>query len=214
MRSRRVAAASLLALGLASVFVIASLRSPDTAASAAPAPTTSSTTTSSTTTTSTTTPPTSTTTLAVGGEAPPPVDLQADTFDELRLVWDQIDAYWAWLNAHPTDDPTVLAVIFHPDGVEFARQMEGYTAIKEVGLRVLNSGPGEVISFAHPDPQANIRAGAISIGLITSDLLGAQVVDDSGQIVQVLGGWDKRQWRIHLVRIHEGSWLVWSLERA
>ena len=211
MRSRRVAAASLLALGLASVFVIASLRSPDTAASAAPAPTTSSTTTSSTTTTSTTTLPTSTTTLAVGGEAPPPVDLQADTFDELRLVWDQIDAYWAWLNAHPTDDPMVLAVIFHPDGVEFARQMEGFAAAKEAGIRVIDGGPGRSIALSHPDPSSEIEAGAISLGLITTHPEEARTVDASGRIVERFAGWDSRQWLVRLVKSTAGSWVVWSL---
>lgn len=215
MRSRRTVAATLLVIGLTTALAIISLDAGEVPAAVAIDTTTTAA--GATTTPPTAAEPTTTTARAAApltDEGPPSVDLRAETFEDLRAVWDQIDAYWAWLNANPTDDPEVLGVIFHPEGIEYARQAEGYRAILNQGWRVLNGSPGEVMAFAHPDPHPDMGLGSISVGLVTADPIGAQVIDHQGSTVETLPGWERRQWIARLVRSSNGSWRVWSLDRA
>ncbi len=218
MRSRRGAAAILLVLALAVSLVLATKAKPQVPEIEASPPTTTSTIAATTTTrleTTTTAMSTTTTTLAVVDDAPPTVDLRADTFEELRAVWDQIDAYWAWLNAHPTDDPAVLGVIFDPDGVEYARQMETMAGLANDGLRLIApTAIGEVTAFGCcPDPQTEMDSGSITLALRTtwSDDHRAVLVDTADQVVEEFPGWRLQSWLVTLRLSKSGGWLVEEL---
>lgn len=149
-------------------------------------------------------------------DAPPPaVDLQANTWAELVGVWSDIDAYWTWLNAHPTDDPEVLSVIFDPEGPEFAEQQEEMRTLLGSEWRIIApSTIGEVVGFGCcPDPAAELATGRMRLLIETRSADGeAVVLSETNQVEQRFAGWDRRSFRVELVRSVGGDWQVWLLE--
>ncbi len=217
MRSRRTVAATLLVIGLATALALVSLDPGE--APAVVAIDTTTTAAGAATTPLATAEPTTTTARAAApptGEGPPLVDLQAETFEDLRAVWDQIDAYWAWLNAHPTDDPEVLGVIFHPEGIEYARQAETLGSLERDGLRLVAfTAIGEVTAFGCcPDPQAEMDRGSITLAIRTAwpGTERATLTDSDGLVLETFPGWRLQSWLITLRRSDNGHWLVAELD--
>ena len=204
-----------------------------------PPPTTTDATTVATTATTTptaTTPATTTptTTTAAGVEGPmlpepvedadsltapdapaPEVDLRADTWTEFLQAFPELDAYWTWLHAHPTDDPDVLSVIFHPDGPAFETEAEGQRAVAERGWRLIaDSAFGEIIGFGCcPDPEAQMESGRLPILIVSrAGSPPAYVVDSNGSLTEELPGWDRAEFRLVLHRSDDGRWRIWSTD--
>ena len=50
-------------------------------------------------------------------DAPAPeVDLEAETWAELLRVWQDIEEYWVWMYAHPSDVLTIYSRCYQPMG--------------------------------------------------------------------------------------------------
>ena len=143
----------------------------------------------------------------------PPVDLQADTWSELVGVWAEIDAYWTWLNAHPTEDPDVLAVIFHPDGPEFDEQIKVNRNVVAQGLRVISESTlGEIIGFGCcPDPDRELATGKVRVLVITRAPTPFAVVTlDDGTVTEEIPGWDRAEFSLEFRRTANDGWKLWA----
>lgn len=188
------------------------------------APTTTSTSVPSTTTTSA---PITTSSTVVGSvpdpiidpddlthpDAPPPeVDLEADTWAELLLVWQDIERYWVWMYSHPSTDPAHLSVVLHPDGPEFERQTQAMRDMTDNGWRILSDSIfGRILGFGCcPNPDERMTTGQVDINVTTTAEAGSNVtVDSEGEVVFGFDGFDRLQFEVELRRSEEGQWLVW-----
>lgn len=146
---------------------------------------------------------------------PPPVDLRAETWSELVGVWADIDAYWTWLNAHPTEDVGMLSVIMHPDGPELEKQTEVYSTLVANGWRIVAASTlGQVVGFGCcPDPELEMASGRVRLLIETRAPDGeAAVVGPGGTVEEEFAGWDRKSFSLELTSNVDGDWLVWLLE--
>lgn len=147
-------------------------------------------------------------------DAPPPeVDLEADTWAELLLVWQDIERYWVWMYSHPSTDPAHLSVVLHPDGPEFEQQMEGMAQLVENDWRIVSDSIfGQILGFGCcPDADARVESGQISIVVTaTAAPESTLILDGTGETVSSFEGFDRMEFEAVLRRDQEGSWRVWQ----
>lgn len=149
-------------------------------------------------------------------DAPPPeVDLTADTWAELLVVWEQIDAYWTWLYSHPELANSRLPEVFHPDGPAFSQQGDTFEDLAADGLRrIADSTFGRIVGFGCcPDPDTQMASGRLPLNLTTSLLADAVIyLNTEGSVEFAADGWASRQFSVELRRDELGRWLVWATE--
>lgn len=215
MSSRRGAVAGLIVAGLAMALAVVAW--PESPEALTPSPASTSDPLPAPTNSQPADPAVAITAVAPVAEgAAPRLDLVADTFEELRAVWEQIDAYWAWLYANPSNEPGVLEEILHPEGDQFSKQTETVAGLLERGWRlVADTAIGEVTAFGCcPDPQAEMDTGTIKLAIQTTwpDSRPAVMVDVDGKVVEELPGWELQSWLVTLRRATDGRWLVAEVE--
>lgn len=182
-------------------------------------PTASTSTTLTTTTTTTTTAPTTTVPGDVDLTHPdtpaPPVDLHADTFEELARVWSDIDDYLVWLDAHPTVNPSAVALVLEAGSPAYESKVSLMAQLvadqqRIVGRRAL----GDLTAFSCcPQPQPEIDRGVITVGIQSrSDTPAARAIDSEGRVVVELPGWEVMTWLVTFRRGEDGAWRVVSFQ--
>ena len=192
---------------------------PTTASSVATSVSESATTSAPTVSTTTTLVPVATTTVdpealdLTHPDAPAPeVNLEAETWAELLRVWRDIEEYWVWMYAHPSDDPDHLLKVLSADGPELEQQIDGMDQLLSNDWRIISDSIfGEILGFGCClDPDARVVEGRILI-VITSraDADSNVVVDADGEMVFGMDGYERQQFDVELRREEDGRWLVW-----
>jgi hypothetical protein len=132
---------------------------------------------------------------------PPPVDLEAETFEELMRVWEDIDRYLVWLYAHPTTDEAALALVLQPGSRAYEDIENSMRTLVDRGARTVQENLlGELVAFSCcPDPDAEMGVGRVGVGVQSrADPGHLVIIGEDGGVLAESSGWDLREWALVL----------------
>lgn len=132
---------------------------------------------------------------------PPAVDLEAETFEELIRVWDDIDRYLVWLYAHPTTDEAALALVLQPGSRAYEDIENSMRTLVDRGARTVQENLlGELVAFSCcPDPDTEMVVGRVAVAVQSRADPGHMVIiGEDGGVLAESSGWDLREWALVL----------------